>query len=88
MRWYWGLVALVGGTATGGLLGAAFAPEGSDRRYSAAMGAAGGLTLTGIAAVGALISPDTRAAGFTAVMPVAALITLGAVSGAHKQLGS
>jgi hypothetical protein len=88
VKWYWGIVALMGGTAAGAGLGAAFAPEGTDRRYAAAMGAAGGLTLTGVAALGAIVSPQTRAAGLTAALPVVALITLGAVSGAHQQLQS
>ncbi|MHB8563253.1 MAG: hypothetical protein ACYDDA_04760 [Acidiferrobacteraceae bacterium] len=86
MKWWYGLLALAGGASIGALAGAAFTPGGGDRKHAAAMGAAGGLTLTGIAALGATISPDTRAAGLTAVLPVAGLVVLGAVSGAHQQL--
>jgi hypothetical protein len=87
VKWYWGLAWLAGGASVGALAGAAFTSD-SDRRYAAAVGAASGLTLTGIAALGATISPDTRAAGLTAVLPVAGLVVLGAVTGQHKQLRS
>ena len=86
MRWYWGLAWLAGGAAAGAGLGAAFAPAGVDRRYASVVGAIGGLTLTGVASLGALVSPDTRSAGLTAVLPVAALVVVGSVSGAHQQL--
>jgi hypothetical protein len=86
VKWYWGLAWLAGGASVGALAGAAFTPGGGDRKHAAAMGAAGGVTLVGIAALGATISPDTRAAGLTAVLPVAGLVVLGAVSGAHQQL--
>lgn len=86
MKWYWGIAWLAGGSAIGAAVGAAFAPQGVERRYAAAVGAIGGLTLTGVASIGALVSPDTRAAGLTAVLPVAALVVAGSVSGAHQQL--
>jgi hypothetical protein len=88
MKWWGGLVALAGGATAGGLLGAAFAPAGTDRSYAVGMGIASGLTLTGIASLGAIVAPETRAAGLTAAGVVTGLVVLGAASGAHKQLGS
>lgn len=88
MRWWGGLIALVGGAAVGAGIGAlASSPEG-DRRLNVAGGAAAGLLFVGIAGVGATVSPDTRAAGLTAALPVAGLIVAGVIAGSQYQLKS
>lgn len=83
MRWYWGLAALAGGAALGAGIGALIKPEDLTGTPSAKWGAFGGgavgVLLVGIAGVGATVSPDTRAAGLTAALPVAGVIAAGAI---------
>ena len=88
MRWYVGLLALAGGAAAGAAIGALVKPDGPtgkpDARWGAVAGASVGLLLTGVAGVGAVFSPDTRAAGLTAALPVGALVAVTAASQAVK----
>ena len=87
MRWYYGLLALAGGAAAGATVGAIAYPD--NRSYGAAVGAASGLSLTGVMAVGGLVSSETRAAAATAVIPVAALMVASTVAckGACERIG-
>ncbi|MDE2022187.1 MAG: hypothetical protein KGI71_04755 [Patescibacteria group bacterium] len=86
MRWYWGLLALIGGAGAGAAIGAAVHQE--DRKMGAAGGAAAGLLLVGVAGVGATVSSETRAAGLTATLPVAALVVAGVVANASSPQAS
>lgn len=83
MRWWGGLVALGVGAGVGAALGAATGVDMEGNRnpkFGAAVGASAGLVLVGVASVGALFSPDTRAAGLTAAIPVGALVVAGALA--------
>lgn len=84
MKWYWGAAALVAGAGIGAGIGALARPEdftgNPSRQFGAAVGASTGLLLVGIAGVGALLAPETRAAGLTASLPVAALVVAGSVA--------